>query len=117
MNLGNIVVFIINTFVGITEALLGLRFFLKLLGASDKAPFVAWVYQTSQSILEPFNNMFPSPSLGNVFVIEFNAIFAMIVYAAAGFFTIRLFEFAYRQVLVAMKPQSEHTEEHPHKDS
>lgn len=111
MNFENIVVFIINTFVGITEAMLGLRFFLKLLGASDRAPFVLWVYNTSGSLLEPFSNMFPSPSLGNLFVIEFTTIFAMIVYAACGFFVVRIFEFVYKQILVAIS-KPEHEEHH-----
>lgn len=106
MSLDTIVVFIINTLIAVTESLLGVRFFLKLLGASDAAPFVRWIYETSQSLLEPFANMFPSPSIGRLFVVEFTTLFAMIVYAAVGYFAVRLFEFVYNHVISTLQKTS-----------
>ena len=103
MRLDTIVVFILNTLTGIIEALLGLRFFLKLLGASDAAPFVKWIYESAQSLLEPFSNMFPSPTLG-IFIAEFTTIFAMIVYAVVGYFVVRLFQFVYDHIITSLQP-------------
>lgn len=117
MKLDTILIFLVNGLVGLAEALLGLRFFLKLLGASDTAPFVLWVYETSGSLLEPFSGMFPSPSLGRFFVLEFTTIFAMIVYAVSAFFVNKLIEFVYRQIMIALqKPSSGKHSEQPRTD-
>ena len=49
--------------IGIIEFLLSLRILLKLLGASPKAPFVVWVYETTRPLLAPFEGMFPTSTL------------------------------------------------------
>lgn len=81
----NTILFLINFVVGIVEALLGVRILLKLLGANPAAPFVNWVYVTSNQLITPFQGMFPSPVLEGGFVLEFSAIFALIVYAFVGY--------------------------------
>lgn len=111
MTLENVLIFIINTFLAIIEALMGIRFFLKMLGASPNAPFVMWLYQVTNAFLEPFSNMFPSPKLGQYFEIEFTTLFAMLVYAAFSFFAVRLVEFVYTQVMTIIentKPRKPH---------
>lgn len=109
MNIDAIAIFITKALIGIMETFLGVRFFLKILGASQQASFVRWVYATTDSIMEPFIGMFPSPSLGPYFIIELNAIFAMIVYALVGYFIIRVIDFVYKQFILnfqnADKPQ------------
>lgn len=65
----------------IVEMLLMLRIVLKLFGANTAAPFVDWVYQTTQPLLTPFEGMFPSPSLTGGFIIEFSTLFALLTYA------------------------------------
>lgn len=63
------------------ESIIGIRVFLKLLGALEQAPFVRWVYNTSDSLLYPFQDMFPSTKIPNApFTVEFSAIFAMFFY-------------------------------------
>lgn len=63
------------------ESIIGMRVFLKLLGALEQAPFVRWVYNTSDSLLYPFQGMFPSTTIPNApFTVEFSAIFAMFFY-------------------------------------
>ncbi len=92
---------------------MGIRFFLKILGANQQAPFVQWVYVTSDSFLDPFRGMFPTLSFGQYFVIELSTLFAMIVYALFGFFAIRLVDFAYKHIVENLTgsptpPPSEH---------
>ena len=91
--------FAVKAFIGVVEALLGLRFFLKILGASQQAPFVSWIYETADIFLEPFWDMFPVLSLGRYFVVELSTLFAMFVYALFGFFTLRIVEFIYKQII------------------
>lgn len=76
---------LINILLTVVEGLITLRIFLKLLGASISAPFVSWVYETTDPLLSPFLGMFPSPRLTGGFVIEFSAVFGLIVYALIGY--------------------------------
>lgn len=65
---------------GIVEAILSLRFFLKLGGANPANGFVNWVYETSGQLLKPFFNIFPASQLEGRYVIEFSTLFAILVY-------------------------------------
>lgn len=76
---------LVNFVTTLVEGLLALRILLKLLGASTAAPFVEWVYETTQPLLNPFTGMFPSPQVSGGFVLEFSSIFALLVYAFVGF--------------------------------
>ncbi|MFZ5424382.1 MAG: YggT family protein [Patescibacteria group bacterium] len=67
-------------------ALLGLRFVLKLFGASIVAPFVLWLYTITDNLMKPFAGIFPSPSLGGASIIDIPTIVAIVVYFAAGYF-------------------------------
>ncbi|MFZ2152537.1 MAG: YggT family protein [Microgenomates group bacterium] len=80
--------------LGIVEFLLGFRIILKLFGASAGAPFVYWIYETTQPLLKPFIGAFPSPRLEGGLVIEFSSLFALIVYAFVGY----LLDNIYRQI-------------------
>ena len=99
MNIDTIAIFITKALIGVMEAFLGVRFFLKILGASQQAPFVRWIYGISDSFLEPFVGMFPSPSMGPHFIIELNTLFAMLVYVVIGYFTVKLIDFVYKQII------------------
>jgi len=76
---------LVNAVFGLIEFIIGLRVLLKLLGANVAAPFVNWVYETSQPLLYPFEGMFPTPRLRTGSVIEFSALFALIVYALIAY--------------------------------
>lgn len=80
--------FITNLVVG----LIGLRIILKFFGASQSAAFVNWVYETSEPLLAPFIGMFPAPLLEGGFILEFSAIFAILVYSFLGYILIELVE-------------------------
>lgn len=72
--------FLINTVFGIALLVLGLRFILKLFAARP-APFVRWVYDSSQPLLNPFFGMFPSPVIEGGSIFEFTTLFAILIYA------------------------------------
>src|SRR5579862_6492588 len=76
---------LIDLIFGFIELLLLLRIILKLFGAAP-APFVRWVYVTSQPLVNPFQGMFPSPTLQGGFIIEFSTIFALLIYALIAYF-------------------------------
>lgn len=62
-------------------ALLGLRLVLRLFGANSGNRFVDWIYDTSQPILQPFQNAFPTVRIEDGFVLELSTLFAIVVYA------------------------------------
>jgi uncharacterized protein YggT (Ycf19 family) len=85
-----IIKYFINIIIGIIQIFLGLRIVLKLFGGSTTAPFVQWVYDTSESLLYPFEGIFPTTTLDGRFVIEFSALFALIIYTLVGYFLTHL---------------------------
>jgi|SRR3989338_5820657 len=87
-----LIALLINIVTNLVEGLLGLRIILKLFGASTSAPFVTWIYETTQPLLTPFIGMFPSPRLTDGFVIEFSSLFALMVYALIGYLATELLE-------------------------
>lgn len=68
---------------GLLEALIGLRVFLKLIGANPNNLFAQLVYQFSEIFVVPFNNLTSTPAAGG-FVLEIPSIIAMVVYAIAA---------------------------------
>ena len=81
---------LINFVVGVIEVLLALRFIFKLFGASMAAPFVKWLYQTTQPLLNPFMNIFPAPQIEGRFLIEFTTLAAIIVYMLFAYLILEL---------------------------
>lgn len=80
---------LVNLFVGLTELILGIRVVFRLFDAHDSVSFVHWVYSTSDVLLTPFRNIFASPTVVSPrYVLDMNALFAMAIYAAAGYLLI-----------------------------
>jgi len=71
---------LINFFLGLAEIFLGLRVLMRFFAANPTAPFVHWIYTSSDALLQPFRGIFPVSVIGKYHVIDFPAIFAMIVY-------------------------------------
>lgn len=80
-NSANFIAKLVEYLVFIVEVFLLLRFALKLFGANPGAPFVAWMYATTDPLLAPFRGIFPSPVIEQGFVFEFSTLFAMVIYA------------------------------------
>lgn len=85
-----IMVIFINFIVGIIEVFLGFRFLFKLFGASQSAPFVNWLYATTEPLLNPFSGIFPSPVLQGRYLVEFTTLVALLVYMLIGYLLIQL---------------------------
>jgi uncharacterized protein YggT (Ycf19 family) len=88
-------VFINNMVEWVTAAVtlfLGLRFVLRLFGANGTNEFVAWVYDSTSPLLEPFFGIFPTTQLERGLVVEFSTLFAIIIYALAGYLILTLVE-------------------------
>jgi uncharacterized membrane protein len=64
---------------GIVEALIVIRFVLRLLGANAEAGFASFIYRTSTPLVAPFVGLFGTPQF-NGMVLELEAIVAIIVY-------------------------------------
>ncbi len=68
---------------GILEALLALRFVLKLIGANPASPFAVALYGFTNLFLFPFAGLTGTPAVGGM-VLEFSTVIAMVVYALIG---------------------------------
>lgn len=109
MDIDKIAIFITKTIIGTMEAFLGVRFLLKILGASQQALFVRWIYSVSDSILQPFVGMFPTPYIAPNFVFELNTIFAMLVYVVVGYALVKFIDFIYKQIIESFNLVGEST--------
>lgn len=92
-SISNLLIYLVDFIVGLVEILILLRIILKLFGANPGAPFVTWIYETTRGLLWPFIGMFPSPVIEGGFIVEFSAIFGLIVYAIIGYLIIELIRY------------------------
>jgi hypothetical protein len=74
---------------GIVNALIGIRFILRALGANSANAFAAFVYRASAPFLAPFVGLFPAAQLDGG-ILEWHAIVAIIVYALVAWVLARL---------------------------
>lgn len=79
-----ILVSLVNFVFGFIEALLGLRLILRFFSAGG-APFVQWIYRTSDTLIYPFRGMFPNPVLSGGYLVEINTLIALLAYALLGY--------------------------------
>ncbi len=75
--------------LGILEALLGLRFLLKLIAANPNSPIAAALYSFTGVFLWPFHGLTVTPAAGGV-VLEITTLIAMLIYALIGWALERL---------------------------
>jgi hypothetical protein len=97
-------VWVVYAYVVLTEVVLTLGFVLLLFGANPDASFVAWAYRSLDRAMEPFRGMFTPIDLGVSAsdevgaVLDTSVLFAMIVYAVAGWATHALLAWLTEQV-------------------
>ena len=82
--LGRILAALINFFTILVGLFLGMRVLLRLFGANPEAAFVDWVYTSSSVLLQPFRGIFPTETIARDYVIDFTALFALLVYGLLG---------------------------------
>jgi uncharacterized protein YggT (Ycf19 family) len=78
---------------GVVDVLVGLRFVLKLLGASTVSPFVALIYGLTAPLVAPFRGIFPVAGESG-FVFEPASLVALVIYpliALGAVYLIRIF--------------------------
>lgn len=92
MRIAHVLTRLINIVVGIVEIFLGVRFVLRLFGANQTSEFVAWWYDTSAPLLEPFEGAFPTV-VEEGLVIEFSTLFAILIYALVAWLLTELVYF------------------------
>ncbi len=63
--------------------LIGIRFVLKLLGASLQSGFVTFIYSLTDGLVAPFRAIFPAAS-GQVSTVDIASLVAIVVYALVG---------------------------------
>jgi hypothetical protein len=59
---------------------LGLRFVFNLIAANPSTPFVAWIYQLSNSLIYPFSGIVPNFTFGSG-VFDMVALISLLAYA------------------------------------
>lgn len=79
---------LINFFLAIVELFLAIRFVLRFFAANPSASFVHWIYTSSSTLLDPFRSIFPSAVIGRNHIVDFTALFAMIIYALFAAFVV-----------------------------
>ena len=82
-------------FFGVIEALVLIRFLLKLLAANPDAGFSNLIYGITAPLVAPFQGVFPTPT-SNGSVLEVAALLAIIVYALISWVIVRLIDLARR---------------------
>lgn len=69
--------------IALIDVMIGLRFVLKLLGASPQSPFVGFLYAITAPLVAPFNGIFPTTGSG-FYIFEPSALIAIAIYALIG---------------------------------
>ncbi len=80
---------VIYILFGTLEALLGLRFIFKLIGANAGNPFAQGVYQFTDLFLSPFSSLVANPSLG-ISALELTTLISMIIYLLAAWLLVQM---------------------------
>jgi uncharacterized protein YggT (Ycf19 family) len=74
---------------GVIDALIGIRFLLRALGASTLSSFTTFVYGITQPLVAPFQGIFPQSAHG-YYVVEPADLVAIVIYALCGWALVTL---------------------------
>jgi hypothetical protein len=77
--------------LGVFEAVLAVRFFLKLLAANPNAGFTHFIYTISYPLAAPFLGVFRASRIVSGSIFEWTTLLAMVVYWLVAIGIIRLF--------------------------
>jgi uncharacterized protein YggT (Ycf19 family) len=84
---------LIHLIIGLAEIVLVLRIILRLFAANPTASFVHWIYTTSNTLLEPFRGIFQTGVIDKSYVLDFTALFALVIYGLIGALLIYFVDF------------------------
>jgi hypothetical protein len=80
---------IVYLVAGIVEALIGIRFMLKLIAANPQAGFARFIYGITTLFLVPFSDLTSNPSIAGA-ELEISSLIAMLIYALAAWTIVRI---------------------------
>ena len=81
---------------GVVEVLLGMRFFLRLLGANRENSFSQLINNLSAPFIAPFSTLFISPTSGTGdYIFDVNIVIAIIAYALLSYLAVSLVRFIF----------------------
>jgi len=81
---------------GMIEILLGMRFFLRLLGANRQNEFSQLINNLSAPFIAPFSTLFISPTSGNGdYIFDVNIVIAIAAYALLSYLAVSLVRFIF----------------------
>lgn len=75
--------------IGLLCSLIGIRFLMKLFGASYQADFVRFVYGVTGVLIAPFRGIFQATGSGN-FILEPESLIAIAIYILIGWAAVSL---------------------------
>lgn len=75
--------------VGLIDALIAIRFFMRLLGASSDSAFVRFIYGITGPLVAPFRGIFPESGTGT-YILEPASVIAILIYALIAWALIAL---------------------------
>jgi len=75
--------------VALLDAMIAIRFFMKLLGASYSADFVRFMYGITAPLVGPFRGIFPASGSGS-YVLEPESLIAIAIYLLIGWGVVAL---------------------------
>ena len=95
----NIFTWIVNSIfwlAGMVEILLGIRFFLRLLGANRENSFSQLINNLSAPFIAPFSTLLISPTSGTGdYIFDVNIVIAIIAYALLSYLAVSLVRFIF----------------------
>jgi uncharacterized protein YggT (Ycf19 family) len=78
--IGRVVVYLVYGLAVISVVILVIAFFLKLFAANPNAPFVDWIYRSTDRVMQPFRGIFPAVGTEGGSVLDVSLLFAMLMY-------------------------------------
>ncbi|MDQ6692523.1 MAG: YggT family protein [Candidatus Dormibacteraeota bacterium] len=89
--------------VGLLGTLIGLRFLMKLFGASYQADFVRALYGVTGVLIAPFRGIFQASGSGN-YILEPECLIAVAIYVLIGWAAVSLIRIIRKPVTRATRP-------------
>ena len=84
LSVGKIILYAMYIWILFGIIVLGLRVFLLAFSANTTTPFVNFIYNTSNTFMQPFREIFPPKAVSETGYLDVAAVFAMIIYGLIG---------------------------------
>lgn len=102
--IGRVIVYLVYALAVVSVVILTIAFFLKLFAANPGAPFVEWIYRSTDRIMQPFRGIFPAVQGGGRSVLDVSLLFAMLMYGLLALAVHALVEWVNRKLAGVGRP-------------